>query len=72
MSQIRSVKLKQVVPEYAPAEFFLLFGPGPKVEDVKFISGSEKLKLASDVLSNAKFQVAFPEVAPRVWCAAGF
>jgi hypothetical protein len=61
LSQLRSVKLKRLVPGSATAEFFLLFSPGPKVEDVEFISGSEKLKSAGQVLSEAKFQVAFPE-----------
>ena len=61
LSELRSVKLKHLVPEQATAEFFLLFGPGPKVEDVKFISGSEQLKSAGDVLKKADFQVAFPE-----------
>jgi tetratricopeptide (TPR) repeat protein len=61
LSELRSVKLKRLVPGSATAEFFLLFGPGPEVEDVEFISGSEELKSAGEVLSEAKFQVAFPE-----------
>jgi len=61
LSQLRSVKLKQLVPGLATAEFFLLFSPGPKVEDMQFIRGSEKLKSAGDALSEAKFQVSFPE-----------
>ena len=62
LSQLRSVKLKRLVPGSATAEFFLLFSPGPKVEAVEFISGSEKLKSAGQAaLSQAIFQVAFPE-----------
>jgi tetratricopeptide (TPR) repeat protein len=61
LSQLRSVKLKRLVSGSASADFFLLFGPGPKIEDVQFISGSEKLKSAGPALSEAKFQVAFPE-----------
>jgi hypothetical protein len=61
LSQLRSVKLKRLVPGSATAEFFLLFSPGPKVEGVEFISGSEKLKPAAKVLSATSFQVAFPE-----------
>jgi Tfp pilus assembly protein PilF len=60
LSQLRSVKLKRLVPGSATAEFFLLFSPGPRLEDVAFISGDEKLKSASDALETAKFQVAFP------------
>lgn len=61
LSQLRSVKLKRVVPGSATAEFFLLFSPGPKIEDAQFINGSEKLKSAGDALSEAKFRVTFPE-----------
>ncbi|MGO9863132.1 MAG: DUF3857 domain-containing protein [Terriglobales bacterium] len=60
LSELRTVKLKRLVPGTATAEFFLLFIPGPKLDDVKFISGSEKLKSAEDALSEAEFQVAFP------------
>ncbi len=61
LAELRTVKLKRLVPGPVTAEFFLLFSPGPKVEDVEFISGAEELKSASDALSEAKFQVAFPE-----------
>jgi tetratricopeptide (TPR) repeat protein/transglutaminase-like putative cysteine protease len=61
LSQLRTVKLKRLVPGAATAEFFLLFSPGPKIEDVQFISGSEELKSAESGLSGAKFQVTFPE-----------
>jgi Tfp pilus assembly protein PilF len=61
LGQLRTIKLKRIVPGLATAEFFLLFSPGPKVESVEFISGSEKLKPAEQALSTANFQVAFPE-----------
>jgi tetratricopeptide (TPR) repeat protein len=61
LSQLRTVKLKRLVPGSETAEFFLLFSPGAKVEDTQFISGSEKLKSAEDVLSETDFQVAFPK-----------
>lgn len=61
LSQLRTVKVKRLVPGSATAEFFLLFGPGPKVEAVEFVSGSEELKSAGPVLSATNFQVAFPE-----------
>ena len=61
LSELRSVKLKRLVPGSATAEFFLLFSPGPKLEDVEFISGSQELKSAANALSEASFQVAFPE-----------
>jgi hypothetical protein len=55
------VKLKRIVPGSATAEFFLLFSPGPKVQAVEFISGSEKLKPGVQALAAANFHVAFPE-----------
>jgi hypothetical protein len=42
-------------------EFFLLFASGPKVVDVKFISGSQELSEAGKKLADAKFQISFPE-----------
>ena len=60
LSELRSAKLERLVPGPATAEFFLLFGPGPKIEDAKFISGSEGLKSADRAISVAKFDVAFP------------
>lgn len=61
VSQLRTVKLQRLVPGEATAEFFLLFTPGPNVSDAKFVSGSEKLRSATAVLSKTKFKVAFPE-----------
>ena len=61
LSQLRTTKLKRIIPGSASAEFFLLFSPGPKVESVQFISGSERLKSAGQALSAANFPVAFPE-----------
>jgi tetratricopeptide (TPR) repeat protein len=62
LSALRTVKLNRLVPGSATAEFFLLFSPGPKIEDVQFVSGSEELKSAGQIaLSGANFQVAFPE-----------
>jgi hypothetical protein len=58
---LRTVKLQRLVPGEATAEFFLLFTPGPNVSDAKFVSGSEKLRSATAVLSKTKFKVAFLE-----------
>ncbi|MFZ0980451.1 MAG: DUF3857 domain-containing protein [Candidatus Acidiferrales bacterium] len=60
LTAMRTLKLSRLVPGSASAEFFLLFAPGPKVEDVEFISGSDQLKSATKVLSATTFQVAFP------------
>jgi tetratricopeptide (TPR) repeat protein/transglutaminase-like putative cysteine protease len=61
LSEMRTVKLSRIVPGSAEAEFFLLFSPGPKVEGVDFINGSDQLKSATKVLSAAPFQVPFPK-----------
>jgi tetratricopeptide (TPR) repeat protein len=63
LSQLRTVKLKPLISGSATAEFFLLFSPGPRVDDVEFISGSEKLKSSIQALKTARFQVAFPEAS---------
>ena len=60
LSQMRTTKLARLVPGTASAEFFFLFAPGPKLEEVKFISGSEKLRTATKTLSAITFHVAFP------------
>jgi uncharacterized protein HemY len=60
LSQMRSVKLKRLVPGSESAQFFLLFSHGAKIEDLQFISGSDKLKAAEDALYDADFPVAFP------------
>ncbi len=61
LSELRSIKLKRLVPGSETAEFFLLFSPNTKTKDVKFISGSGKLKSVGQTLTEANFQVAFPD-----------
>jgi len=58
--QARTVKLPKLVKGAASAEFFVLFGPGPKVESAHFVSGSEELRAAEKTLSATVFQVPFP------------
>jgi tetratricopeptide (TPR) repeat protein len=61
LSELRTVKLKRLVPGSETAEFFLLFGPNQKIEAVKFINGSQKLKSVSQSLTEPNFRVVFPE-----------
>jgi tetratricopeptide (TPR) repeat protein len=63
LSNMRTTKLVRIVPS-STAEFFILFGPGAKVEDTKFISGSESLKSAGKVLSSTRFNLLFPDEGP--------
>jgi tetratricopeptide (TPR) repeat protein len=60
LSQIRTVKMKTIVSGSASAEFFLLFGPGAKLEAVQFVSGSDKLKSADKAIRTLTFPVSYP------------
>lgn len=60
LSEQRTTKLPPIAKQ-ASAEFFVLFAPGPKIEEVKFISGSEQLRSATKTLSQYKLKVAFPD-----------
>ncbi len=64
LQQFRTVKLGKLATKHVSAEFFMLFAPGPKVVDVKFISGSDELRGAGKTLAAAKFTVIFPEDGP--------
>jgi hypothetical protein len=61
LSAVRTVTLPRLVQGKANAEFFIVFSPGPKVEQTKFISGSEKLKSGEHALQTAKYDVPFPD-----------
>jgi len=63
LQNLRTVKLGKLANKHASAEFFLLFAPGPKVVDTKFISGSPELADVGKKLAAAKFEVPFPENA---------
>ncbi|HZR32145.1 MAG TPA: DUF3857 domain-containing protein [Terriglobales bacterium] len=64
LSLRRTFKLRRITPETASAEFFLVLGQGSKVEEVKFISGSDKLKSADKVLSSLNFKTPLPDDGP--------
>lgn len=65
LSQLRTVKLRKFAPKIptgsSTAEFFLLFDSSGKAEEASFISGSESLRSATGALTDATFQVTFPE-----------
>ncbi|HEX3323100.1 MAG TPA: DUF3857 domain-containing protein [Terriglobales bacterium] len=64
LSQMRSTHLTQIVSGSASSDFFVLFSQRAKVEEVKFVSGSEELRSAGQVLRSAKFNVLFPDDEP--------
>ena len=61
---MRTVHLTRLVTDNASAVFFLVFAAGPKVENVRFVSGSEKLRSAAGALMSAKFDLPFPDDGP--------
>jgi tetratricopeptide (TPR) repeat protein len=63
LGKMRTTHLPRILPGSASADFFLLLSEGPKVEDVKFISGDVKLKSATAVLKKTKLNVLFPDHA---------
>jgi tetratricopeptide (TPR) repeat protein/transglutaminase-like putative cysteine protease len=64
LEAMRTVGLGPLVKESAQADFYLVVGPGPKVEDVRFISGSDQLKPFTDALRAAQFKITFPDSTP--------
>jgi tetratricopeptide (TPR) repeat protein len=63
LSNMRTTKVVRIVSS-SIAEFFILFGPGARVEGTKFISGSESLKSAGKILSSTHFNLLFPDGGP--------
>lgn len=61
LSQMRKVKLSRFFQGSANAEFFLLFGSGAKLEDVKFINGSDEFEDAGKFIRGAVFPIAYPD-----------
>ncbi len=80
LSALRTVKLGKLLKESASAEFFVLFSPGlaaapaagaapasgtgAKIEEVRFASGSEKLRPLAEALRAIHFSSIFPDDTP--------
>jgi tetratricopeptide (TPR) repeat protein len=64
LARERTLKLGPLVKENAEAEFFVALAAGPKVEGVKFIRGSDKLKPFAAALMTAQFNAPFPDATP--------
>lgn len=68
LSRARTFPVASLKATSGSAEFFLLFAPGPngsKLEDSKFISGSDEMKDAGKALTNVDFDVPFPDQGPE-------
>jgi tetratricopeptide (TPR) repeat protein len=66
---LRTTKLPRLTDGTANAEFFVILSrdsttSNTKVDEVKFISGSEKLRSSSKALSAARFKFPFPDDGP--------
>ncbi|GAC1432454.1 MAG: hypothetical protein NVS9B5_15910 [Terriglobales bacterium] len=67
MTAERTIQLGKVAKETSRAEFFVMLTAsksGSTVEGVKFVSGDEKLKVFTEALRNAKYDVEFPDDTP--------
>ncbi|MFZ3214308.1 MAG: DUF3857 domain-containing protein [Terriglobales bacterium] len=64
LARERTLKVGPLVKENAEAEFFVALAAGPKVEGVRFIRGSEKLKPFASALMTAHFPAPFPDATP--------
>jgi tetratricopeptide (TPR) repeat protein len=72
----RTFKLPRFLPGTESAEFFVLLAADPKtktfrVEDVKFISGSDKMKLQGKQLKTVDFHVPAPSGIPARFVRRG-
>ena len=65
LSQDRTFSITGLKNGNGSAEFFLLFGFGGKVDDVKFVSGPDELKDAGKTLSQENFNVLLPDAGPE-------
>jgi hypothetical protein len=63
LSRMRSFKLSSTVRDRGSAVFSIVFSPS-KVEEVKYVSGSESLKGMEKQIAAMKFGVEFPDVGP--------
>jgi tetratricopeptide (TPR) repeat protein/transglutaminase-like putative cysteine protease len=68
-NQARTTKLPRLLPGNDSAEFFVLFAGASKTattkaDEVKFVSGSEKLRSAEKVLRSINFKMPFPDDGP--------
>jgi tetratricopeptide (TPR) repeat protein len=61
LTDARRVKVGHIFPGSASAEFFVLLAPGSKVEDIRYVSGSEELEKVETRLADSDFHAAFPE-----------
>ena len=67
LQQVRTIKVNGISHQGASAaDFFVLLSAGRigTADGVKFVSGDEALKTATDALRNAKYEQSFPDDTP--------
>jgi tetratricopeptide (TPR) repeat protein len=71
LHQIRTLSLASTGTIIGSAEVIILFSKGPKVEQVRLLSGPSSLKSAEKAIAAAKFDVPFPDDGPTRLVHAG-
>jgi tetratricopeptide (TPR) repeat protein len=61
LQDARTTKIPWKFTQYESAEFFVLFGPGSKVVDAKYVSGSQALQNATKVIAATHFDEPIPD-----------
>ncbi|MGH9523234.1 MAG: hypothetical protein ACRD3E_11965, partial [Terriglobales bacterium] len=66
LTEMSSISLGPMKDAREPltADFYVVISPGPKVDDVRFISGSDRLKDFTEALRGASFTLPFPDSTP--------
>jgi len=59
--QLRSVKLGATVKDDLQGSVTLLFGPGPRVEEIKYAAGSDRLRVLDGALRTARYPLILPD-----------
>ncbi len=66
LAELKTLRLGKLMTDKqsSQAQFFILLGPGPRVEAVKFVSGSEKLRAMGERLRELDYGLVFPDETP--------
>jgi Flp pilus assembly protein TadD len=67
LAKLRTFSMGKLLAENAQADFFVLLSPGvknPKVDSVKFISGSQDLRPFAEQIRAIEFGAMFPDASP--------
>lgn len=71
LNKIRTVKLPRLISGQAAAEYLFIIGQGSKIEDAKFLSGSDELKSANKSLRSAALGMPLPDNGPTTLVRRG-